>query len=323
MSTVPKILRNLHVAAAGIHLLSCIFSVIIHTDTITGKITLPHHKYMSDPTSTQKELIVNETTTHEPVLYTNPITWIAANEGFTFFSHLLALFLMYRTKDLNEFENTRRTIEYSLTAGILQVALVLGIGSVALYDVLMLLMINIVIQLLGWIWEKTEDEFIKPYLMVVAFGLLLVEIIYVIGQSLNLNGIEPSGYIVMGIFYAIFYILFGIVKVVPVLHKHENEIYILMSVTSKVALSWILIGNTYAGLKELGVDSAPLDHTDLDWRAIQYVITIICALLLVIGIPYVIRTREKEMSTSSDYKLPEENIQRVRTTRTNFKTINF
>ena len=323
MSEVPKLLRNLHIAAAGIHLFSCIFSVIVHTDTISGKITLPHHTYMADPTAAQRELIVNTTTTHEPVLYTNPITWISANEGFTFFSHILALFLMYRTKNLNEFENTRRTIEYSLTAGILQVALVLGIGSVALYDVLMLLMINLAIQLLGWVWEKTTDAFIKPYLMGVAFGLLLVEIIYVIGQSLNLNGIEPSGYIVMGIFYAIFYILFGIVKIVPILHKHQNEIYILMSVTSKVALSWILIGNTYVGLNELGVDSVPLDHTDLDWRAIQYVIAIICALLLVAGSIYVVNRRDKEMSASSNYNLPEKNVQLTRTTRTNFKTINF
>ena len=142
MTKVPQLLQNLHLSAAVIHLISCILAIVVHTDTITGKITLPHHTYMADPTATEKHLIVNETTTHEPILYTNPMVWIAANEGFTFFSHVLALFLMPRANNLNDFERTRRTLEYALTAGILQVALVLGIGSVAIYDVLMLLPVS-------------------------------------------------------------------------------------------------------------------------------------------------------------------------------------
>jgi hypothetical protein len=322
MSKVPPLLRNLHIAAAIIHLISCVLSVIVHTDTIVGKITLPHHTYMADPTATIKGLIVNETTTHEPILYTNPMTWIAANEGFTFFSHLLALFLMPRANNLSDFERTRRTLEYALTAGILQVALVLGIGSVAIYDVMMLLLLNVAIQLLGWLWDKTNDEFIKPYLLGIAFGLLSVEIIYVIGQSLNLNGIEPGGYIVMGVFYAIFYILFGVVKFFKSWRNHENELYILMSVSSKVALSWILIGNTYQGLRELEVDSAPLDHTDLDWGAVQYLVTFVCGLVLIIGIPIIINLPVNvEMGTGSIEE--EMNNYSYRRSRRNFKTINF
>ena len=319
MTKVPALLQNLHIAAAGIHLISCILAIVVHTDTITGKITLPHHTYMADPTATVKELIVNETTTHEPILYTNPMVWIAGNEGFTFFSHIIALFLMPRANDLDDFERTRRTIEYSLTAGILQVALVLGIGSVAIYDVLMLLLLNVAVQLLGWLWDKTEDEFIKPYLLGTAFGLLAVEIIYVIGQSLNLKGINPGGYITMGIFYAIFYLLFGLVKCFKVLRDHENEIYILMSVSSKVALSWILIGNTYQGLRELEIDSAPLDHTDLDWGVVQYIVTIACFLVLIIGVP-VIASRPVNKESSMNLEM---NQNFARQQRKNFKTIAF
>lgn len=312
MSKVPLLLRNLHISAAVIHLISCVLSVIVHTDTITGKITLPHHTYMAD----SNHLTVNTTTTHEPILHTNPMVWISANEGFTFFSHLLALFLMPSANNLNEFEQTRRTLEYALTAGILQVALVLGIGSVAMYDVTMLLLVNIAIQLLGWLWDKTNDAFIKPYLLVVAFGLLAVEIIYVLGQSLNLNGVEPGGYIVMGIFYAIFYIMFGLVKCFKSWRNHENELYILMSVSSKVALSWILIGNTYQGLKELEVDSK-VTWLDLDWRVVQYVITIACALVLIIGIPIVLNTPIEDASVS----VTDDAV--LRRSRKNFKLINF
>lgn len=322
MSKVPRLLQNLHISAASIHLVSCILAIVVHTDTITGKITLPHHTYMADPTATEKHLIVNETTTHEPILYTNPMVWIAANEGFTFFSHVLALFLMPRANNLNDFERTRRTLEYSLTAGILQVALVLGVGSVAIYDVLMLLLINVAVQLLGWLWDKTNDDFIKPYLLGIAFGLLSVEIIYVIGQSLNLNGIEPGGYIVMGIFYAIFYLMFGLVKCFKSWRNHENELYILMSVSSKVALSWILIGNTYQGLRELKVDSAPLDHTDLDWGVVQYIITFVCGLILLIGIPIIVNLPVNDYMTAMDME-DNEDMELLRKKRKNFDSINF
>jgi len=322
MSKVPRLLQNLHISAASIHLVSCILAIVVHTDTITGKITLPHHTYMADPTATEKHLIVNETTTHEPILYTNPMVWIAANEGFTFFSHILALFLMPRANNLNDFERTRRTLEYSFTAGILQVALVLGVGSVAIYDVLMLLLINVAVQLLGWLWDKTNDDFIKPYLLGIAFGLLSVEIIYVIGQSLNLNGIEPGGYIVMGIFYAIFYLMFGLVKCFKSWRNHENELYILMSVSSKVALSWILIGNTYQGLRELKVDSAPLDHTDLDWGVVQYIITFVCGLILLIGIPIIVNLPVNDYMTAMDME-DNEDMELLRKKRKNFDSINF
>ena len=322
MSKVPRLLQNLHISAASIHLVSCILAIVVHTDTITGKITLPHHTYMADPTATEKHLIVNETTTHEPILYTNPMVWIAANEGFTFFSHVLALFLMPRANNLNDFERTRRTLEYSLTAGILQVALVLGVGSVAIYDVLMLLLINVAVQLLGWLWDKTNDDFIKPYLLGIAFGLLSVEIIYVIGQSLNLNGIEPGGYIVMCIFYAIFYLMFGLVKCFKSWRNHENELYILMSVSSKVALSWILIGNTYQGLRELKVDSAPLDHTDLDWGVVQYIITFVCGLILLIGIPIIVNLPVNDYMTAMDME-DNEDMELLRKKRKNFDSINF
>ena len=67
-----------------------------------------------------------------------------------------------------------------------------------------------------------------------------------------------------------------------------------MSVTSKVALSWILIGDTYAGLTELGVKSEPNDYTDLDWRTIQVFISVICGLVLAVGIYYFTRNTSDE-----------------------------
>lgn len=279
-----NLLQILHIIAACIHGVSCALSIWLHTDTITGKITLPHHTYMSDPSASLKHLIVNETLTHEPVLYTNPMVWVAGNEGITFLSHLLALGLMSQARDLDKFERGRRTIEYSFTAGILQVALVLGVGTITLYDVFWLLGVNVAIQVLGWLADETSDLKIRDWLNGIAFGLLSLEILFVILQSVNLKGIDSLPYILMGIAYGVFYILFGIVKLIPAWRRDENEIYILMSVTSKVALSWILIGNTFEGLKELNVESEPFDHTWIDWRMIQWIVSGACGLFLIVGI---------------------------------------
>ncbi len=309
---VPILLRNLHIAAAVIHLISCVLSIWIHTDTITGKITLPHHKYMSDPDATVKSLIVNSTLTHETILYTHPMVWVAGNEGFTFFSHMIALFLMRESINLDTFERLRRTIEYCFTAGILQVALVLGVGSMAMYDVFMLLIVNVAIQLLGWLADVTTDRTIVPYLHGIAFGLLVLEIFYVVLQSVNLDGIEPEPYIAMGIIYGIFYLLFGIVKLIPQWKRDENEVYILMSVSSKVALSWILIGNTYEGLKELNIKSEPFDHTELPWREIQYVISGICGAILLIGIPLIVNRPDEDGNSMDLNNVLEERGERMK-----------
>lgn len=290
------LLHNLHIAAAIIHLVSSIFATYVHTDTITGVLTLPHHTYMANPAATEKHLIVNATLVHENVIYTNPFVWIACNEALTFFSHVFALSQLYsKDIDIDRFERNRRSVEYAVTAGILQVALVLGIGSIALYDMFMLLIVNVVLQGLGWIYDQEDlPPRLKNYILTSAFILLAVEIQYVIFQTTNLQGIEVGPYIVMGVFYAIFYLLFGLVKIIPEWKAHEKEIYILMSVSSKVALSWILIGNSYSGLKELGVSSEPIDHTALDWRALQIAISILCGLILVVGIFLITRMNPSE-----------------------------
>lgn len=291
------LLQALHILAALIHGTSCVLSIWLHTDTVTGKITLPHHTYHADSTASLKHLIVNETLSHETVLYTNPMVWVAGNEGLTFFSHIIALGLMFLNPAmLDVFERRRRTVEYCFTAGILQVALVLGVGSITLCDVIWLIGVNIAIQLLGWLADEHEE--VRGWLLGIAFGLLSLEIFYVVLQSVNLNNIEAGPYIAMGVAYGIFYILFGVVKLIPAWEKDQNEIYVLMSVTSKVALSWILIGNTFEGLKELGVKSEPFDHTFHDWRLIQIIISAVCGVILIGGITIITRRNGANNSRS-------------------------
>ena len=96
-------------------------------------------------------------------------------------------------------------------------------------------------------------------LLTIGFLLLATEIQYVLLNSLRLEGITLDYFIVMGVFYAMFYIGFGVVKIFQ--SDYQDEIYILMSVTSKVTLSCILIGNIFVGIEELDTKTDP-DFSD-------------------------------------------------------------
>ena len=269
-------------AAAVIHLISCVLSVIVHIDVKTS-ITIPKHDYRTTP--------VSIVTTHEQIMEQNPMVWISANEGFTLFSHLIAVFYLWNDSEMKKYESLRRTIEYSLTAGILQVALVMSTGSVALHDILFILIINVVMQILGHILDSQ-----RTLLLISGFMLLVAEIQYVILNSTHLEGISTGYYIAMGIFYAMFYIGFGLVKLFkPV---HESEIYILMSVSSKVTLSWLLIGNIFEGFKELKHET---DFSTIDWRAIQILVIVFSVIGLAVGIP-VIERRKLNTPKSLQFK---------------------
>ena len=100
--------------------------------------------------------------------------------------------------EIDWFERDRRTLGM-ITAGILQVALVLGVGAVALYDVFMLLIVNAVLQGLGWIYDQEDmPERLRGYVLA-AIHSIIVEIQNVIFQTTNLEGIEVGPYIVMGV----------------------------------------------------------------------------------------------------------------------------
>jgi hypothetical protein len=270
------LLLYLHIAAACIHLISCVLSVVVHVD-VHSDITLPTHKYFTDPIRTE--------THYDTILEQNPLVWVSANEALTLFSHLIAIFYLSRDEKMRSMESLRRTVEYSFTAGILQVALVLSAASMSLYDMFFLLMINVALQMIGYLLDKKDN---RPMLLTIGFLLLATEIQYVLLNSLRLEGITLDYFVVMGVFYALFYIGFGVVKIFQ--SDYQDELYILMSVTSKVTLSWILIGNIFVGFEELDTKTDP-DFSDLDWRAIQWGVTLLSVIGLGVGIPLILLNR--------------------------------
>ena len=268
------LLLYLHIAAAILHMVSCVLSVVVHTDSVRTDIVIPRHQYQSNP--------IDTITTQDVVLEQSALVWISGNEAITMFSHLIAVFYLWNSEKMRKYESLRRTIEYSFTAGILQVALVMGTGSISMSDIFFILLINGVMQLMGYVMDSRKED--NTTLLVGAFILLAAQIQFVVTNALFLEGIETGYFVVMAVFYALFYIGFGVVKIFqPV---YEDEIYILMSVTSKLSLSWILIGNIFEGFKEMGETTDP-DFTDLDWRAIQWGIVAFSAIGLIVGIPLI------------------------------------
>lgn len=282
------LLRNLHIVAAIIHIISCVLSVVLHVNYTTN-LTIPKHIYSRDNVTG-----IQTTTIHEKVLEQNAMVWISSNEALTCFSHLIAIFYLWKDVKMRGYESIRRTIEYSFTAGILQVALVMGAGDISIHDVLFVLLINVVLQVIGYVTDQLKDRPTeRTILLVSGFVLLATQIQYVVLSSLRLEGIPLDYFIVMGVFYALFYISFGVVKLFPT--GKEDEIYILLSVTSKVTLSWLLIGNIFEGLKEMGETTEP-DYTNFDWRALQWCVIAFSVLGLVVGIPLILMDTPKQES---------------------------
>ena len=178
-------------------------------------------------------------------------------------------------KEINNLELNRRTIEYSATAGILQCAIVLHVGDVFLHDLIFLLVINVIIQLLGisidMIKEFGRGQGIR-WFYGMAFSLLLSEIVYILIHCLNVkhpNNFTMGFFIFMGLIYGFLYLTFGIVKFVSDPYK-ANEIYVLLSVTTKIILSWVIIGNIHYGFSQLfDKEHLPEAVVDADWESIM------------------------------------------------------
>jgi hypothetical protein len=262
-----QMLRNLHIAAATIHLISALLSWVIHVD-IQSTITLPKHIHVGKTTTTEYEVWFT----------TNPIIWISFNEFITMFSHVIAIFYLITHDNKQTFESPRRAVEYCITAALLQCAIMLGMGAVTAQDIIFIIVTNVALQLLGYVIDLYREA--KRWLLVIGFLLLISQMQYIIFNAARIEGISTGYYNVMAIIYVLFYTGFGVLKLID--PPNENEIYVVMSLTTKVVLSWVLIGNLFEGFKELGETTSP-DYTHLDWRAIQISLIAIGSIGLGIG----------------------------------------
>ena len=303
-------LYNLHIAAFVVHFASSILSFFFHIEKAQANVLVPLHTYATN----------EYTVTSSNVLFTlSPLVLVSINEILTCLSHGIALYWLRGTslkevvtnaqirlrrslskdeeqnivlKAVNRREFSRRGYEYMLTAGILQCALVLGVGHAYLHDLLFLLMINVVIQLLGISIDMTKESDRKGtsksmaifWNYVMAFTLLCVEIVYVFIHCFSIekpDSFDTSFFYAMGFIYAILYLMFGVVKLLIEDDEKANQMYVALSVTTKVILSWVLIGNTHYGFVELFDAPYPAGvQSEVDWPALMWSVIVVFGVLL-------------------------------------------
>ena len=287
------LLYTLHISAFIIHFVSFILSLFTHISEADVDVLIPKHIYQENKLSI---------TTTDIVSTLNANVWVSINEALTAFSHAIALYLLYdkqQGKEVNNLEHGRRTIEYAFTAGILSVALVANVGDVFLQDIIFLLGINVVIQGLGWIIHYEDDEKEINWMYMGAFSLLALEIAYVLLQTLNIqhpDDYDIAFYNAMGVIFGLLYVSFGLVKWLVKSRDIQDEAYVIMSVTTKVVLSWIIISNTHQHFIDLFDSSTlPAEVIDMDWRSFQIGLTVILLLAMGAALVYVFtRQRKRE-----------------------------
>lgn len=206
----------------------------------------------------------------------NVVSLIFTNEIITAISHLIGVigFFLYTNAmmaDGRHLESVRRYIEYAVTAGLLEVALLVGMGSKSFYQVLFILLTNIAIQLMGYMSERTQDRMRQIYYSIGGFVLLAPSLIIIVWNATLVTGMERVEELAYT--YLALYILFGLHNLFDhILAFWRNSIdrdtgYTILSIATKIGLSWMLIAITFKTYKDAGVVLEP--EVDLDFEMLQ------------------------------------------------------
>ena len=278
-----------HCIAFVIHLVSSILS-FMEADklpTLNGNITLANYKYSKTPPHT----VVAYNTIGDTQ---QPVRWVAWNETLTWVAHLVAIIIFVTNHESARVcESARRWFSYAITAGLLQVAMILSLGPVPLFLIIFLMVNNAIVQTLGGFMVDQEEDISKrvAYLSV-AMVLFLASATFVAVSCLQIEGIDFSklsvSYSGLAVIYGVFYASFGIVQLVRQCYKNRDflggrvqadGVFVLLSITSKVVLSWCLISIVHTGLENLDIV-----ETSVNWQYVQLGVIIAAALVVLLGL---------------------------------------
>ena len=192
------------------------------------------------------------------------VTVLIVNEAITAISHLVGVlgFAFFRTRmveDTRHLEIIRRYVEYAITAALLEVVLYLLLGGQDVNLLLAIVLTNIVIQILGYMLERSQNVQRQVYLNVSGFVLLLVPIVSFLSVSFQSN--DFTG---IAIYYSILYALFGVHSLMNVVSPAwrtfvDKDIgFIVLGSVTKEVLAWMAVALQFkllgdkSGFKDLG-----------------------------------------------------------------------
>ena len=162
-------------------------------------------------------------------------------------------------EDTRHLEIIRRYVEYAITAALLEVVLYLLLGGQDVNLLLAIVLTNIVIQILGYMLERSQNVQRQVYLNVSGFVLLLVPIVSFLSVSFQSN--DFTG---IAIYYSILYALFGVHSLMNVVSPAwrtfvDKDIgFIVLGSVTKEVLAWMAVALQFkllgdkSGFKDLG-----------------------------------------------------------------------
>ena len=178
-----------------------------------------------------------------------------------------------------------RVIEYSITAGLLDIAILSTVGYQDYFMYLMAVTSNLVIQLIGYIIElineiktKYKSELLG-LLYFCGFILLSAKLYIAYHTAVDIDGLWKDGnkqtlFRTLITFYCIFYILFAIHHVLMITVKKYSVILnidrydVLLSLTTKITLAYMLVFMIRHAGNILKIDHHD-NGKDTNWDAVQ------------------------------------------------------
>tara|TARA_B110000008_G_scaffold279952_1_gene329935 strand:+ start:7136 stop:8113 length:978 start_codon:yes stop_codon:yes gene_type:complete len=272
-----------HLLAFLLHITSAIlaFMAMPESGLQLGKLVVPEVDYKvittfnetNNMSSTSLQISETDHIVFEDI---NVVGLIFTNELITALSHLAGVIGFFLFKDAmmadgRHLESVRRYVEYAITAGLLEVALLVGMGSDNFYQVLFILLTNAAIQLMGYMSERTQDRMRQIYYSIGGFMLLAPAITIIVWNATLVDGMDRVRE--LAYFYTALYLLFGLHNLFDHLFAFwRNSIdrdtgYNILSVATKIGLSWLLIAIIFKTYEDAGVVLDPV--VDMDFVALQ------------------------------------------------------
>ena len=245
----------MHMFALFLHAASASLAFMVYTQAnLSTSLVFPKHQYVF----TDKVEVI---TTFDRILTgINVPLLVFLNETLTAVSHLIAVGLwIFGWKE--RADSVRRWAEYAVTAGLLESAILLGMGEFNAWVHLLVLILNVIMQWGGYIIDqhlmRNEDAIMYLFTPWEAFATIFGMVLVNMMNTQQTDGKDVVEFGVLTIFYGVSYAMFGVHHTMLALrwswYKYNvDEIFVVLSITAKIILSWVLLSKTFIGTARLG-----------------------------------------------------------------------
>jgi len=313
---MPTVSIMFHFVAFCIHLISSILAFNSVTD-FSSQIFYETYHWNANVTTN-----VTRTTTRNYIGSINPVLLVAVNELLTCVAHFVAIVVL----NINSLSYTqqehamsaRRWFSYSVTAGLLGCAVLLLTGETHVFFLVFMIATNVVIQGQGYLIDNNLDnglDQVKIWPYVFAAILLLVQILYVSTVVFSTSGLTTLLFIplnALAVIYGLFYTSFALVRLLQAFDEQRSDdainqkllvnyddIYVLLSVTSKILLSWLLIAIHHSALDTLQISHTP-NLSYISWTGVQIFVIVFATVSIPFGV-YVSHSFPKQIDKRRTY----------------------